>query len=195
MVKLIKKVQTCPQYIVVVLFILFFLCCFQQTVKAESLQDEASSSTGPKKNLTEKKQFNDWYLKCITGEKNKEKCLISQSITGKKNKVRLALISINYPRTGEKPILTFYVPLGISLVPGLVYNIDTGNEINIPLRVCTETGCIARTLLDQKTIAVLQTGRELNVSFFIGKNSKKINLSASLIGFTKAFAALSAKRK
>ncbi len=169
------------------LFLMIFLfSASQSTIAAEPLQN--------KSNITERIRFDAWHLKCVASKKGKERCFIDQYITGQKGKAKLASLLVNYSSMSDTPILTFKLPLGIALIPGMLYAIDAGNKFKLPLRVCTEEGCIARTVLDKKTIVKFDKGKKIDVFFYIGNNGKSISLTASLIGFQKALAALTAKQ-
>ena len=169
------------------LFLMIFLIsAAQSTIAAEPLQN--------KSNITERIKYDAWHLKCVASKKGKARCFIDQYITGQKGKAKLASLIINYSSMSDTPILTFKLPLGIALIPGMLYAIDAGNKFKLPLRVCTEEGCIARTVLDKKTIAKLDKGKKINVFFNIGNKGKSVSLTASLIGFQKALAALTAKQ-
>ncbi len=177
------------------LFILILASISKESMAIEPGQKNENASIKSDKKLIERKQFDAWDLKCFTGEITKERCLIGQSITGKKGKARLVYITVSYTRTSSMPVVTFYLPLGISLVPGIIYKTNARNKLKLPLRVCSNEGCMARKMLDKKSIAALKEGKELNVSFVIDKNRRTISLNASLTGFSQAFAALSAKSK
>lgn len=175
-----------------IFLIIFLFSVTESTIAAEPLQNESKIKS--KLNITEEIQFDAWHLKCVTRKKDKERCFIVHHITGQKGKAKLASLIVNYNKMSDTPILNFKLPLGIALIPGMLYTIDSGNKLKLPLRVCTEEGCIARKALDKKTIAKLYKGREINVFFYIGNNGKTITLTASLMGFRKALAALISKK-
>lgn len=167
----------------------------QSTIAAEALREKSNTSITPEKIFTEEKQFDAWQLKCLNGKNKQERCSIVQRVTGKQGKARVLLINIKFPFKSDTPVLSFYLPLGISLIPGINYEIDSGPGKKLPVRMCTESGCIVRMNLDNNTIAELQRGKDLKVTFFIGNNRKAIVVDVSLLGFTKAFVALKNKNK
>ncbi|GEM_PF-2284572 len=171
-----------------IFLMLFLFSAAQSTIAAEPLHNEAKAKN--KSNITKKAPFDAWHLKCITSKNDKERCFIDQHITGQKGKATLASLIVNFNSVSDTPILTFKLPLGISLIPGMLYGIDAGDKFKLPIRVCNKEACVARKELDKKMIAKLYKGREIKVLFYVGNNSKTITLTASLIGFRKALAAL-----
>lgn len=180
--------------------LLIFLISFSTlciAVEPELIQKGAAAKKESK--LTESKQFDAWHLKCIAGDKGKDICLIAQSITGKRGKSNLLYLTVNYPDNqqgnNDVAVMRLYLPLGIYLVPGIIYNVDGGEKSKLPVRVCTIEGCRTSIVLNKKNIAALIKGKQLTVAFKTANSSQKIKVNASLIGFRKAFAVLRSKRK
>ncbi len=175
------------------LLITFVMAFSQQAIAADSINDKASTTDNNKKILTENKQFDAWNLRCLNVNSKQNKCFIIQNVSGKQGKARLLSVRIHFPPKSNTLVVTFYLPLGIFLIPGMSYDIDAGVKKKLVLRTCIEAGCIARMSLDAQAVRALQNGKDLHVRFSAG--NKEIISTASLMGFSKALAALKTKNK
>ena len=93
--------------------------------------------------------------------------------------------------TGRRlPYLSVQMPMGVDLRPGAVLKVDQGADIPIQYLRCTEAGCDASIQLQPALLQALQAGKELFVGFRAWGSEETTVLSASLIGFSKAYAAL-----
>ncbi len=85
------------------------------------------------------------------------------------------------------PFLSIQMPLGIDLRPGMVFQIDGANEIQLPFLRCTAQGCDASARLKSNLLRNMKAGNELKVGFRRWGDTKVSLITASLKGFTAAF--------
>ena len=88
------------------------------------------------------------------------------------------------------PYLSVQMPMGVDLRPGAVLKVDRGVDIPIQYLRCTEAGCDASIQLQPPLLQALKAGKELFVGFRAWGSDETTVLSASLIGFSRAYAAL-----
>ncbi len=139
------------------------------------------------------KRFKDWALQCGGKGLKDDQRYITQNIFIQESGLRLLAVAIGYLGPDGTPRLFFTLPLGILLPPGMAFNIDGGEEIKVPIRVCLPDGCKAGVQLDKKLLNAWKKGLRAKVAFLDGKTQQQIIVEVSLGGFTKAFAALQKK--
>jgi len=147
--------------------------------------------TDPVKNKQPKnKQFQDWVYQCGAEGLKDDKCYIMQNIFIKESGLRLLGVAIGYVGPNKSPWLLLTIPLGVFLPAGMSLDIDGGEEIKIPLRICLPDGCTSSIKLDKNLLTTMKKGSKANVVFVDGKTQKQIKVVVSLTGFTRAFLAL-----
>jgi invasion protein IalB len=144
----------------------------------------------PAQEETEGKQFKDWILKCGGEGLKDDQCYIVQNIFVQESGLRLLGVAASYLGPDNSPWLFFTMPLGIFLPTGMVFNIDGGEEIKPPIRICLPDGCKASVKLEKKLLNVLKKGNKAKVAFLDGNTQKQITVEVSLSGFSAGFAAL-----
>lgn len=180
--------------LLVFVFLLSIQSLLFNVAQAETKNKKESSSdikTSPVKNKqTKNKQFQDWVYQCGAEGLKDDKCYIMQNIFIKESGLRLLGVAIGYVGPDESPWLFFTIPLGVFLPTGITMNIDDGEEIKIPIRICLPDGCTSSIKLDKKLLSALKKGSKANVVFVDGNTQKQIKVVVSLSGFTKGFLAL-----
>jgi invasion protein IalB len=139
---------------------------------------------------TEGKQFKDWILKCGGEGLKDDKCYIVQNIFIQESGLRILGVAAGYLGPDDSPWLFFTMPLGIFLPTGMVFNIDDGEEIKPPIRICLPDGCKASIKLEGKLLNALKKGNKAKVAFLDGNTQKQITVEVSLKGFSRGFVAL-----
>jgi invasion protein IalB len=171
----------------------YFLCeiALAETInKKVGTPDKKAKSIADK--VTEKKQFDDWVLKCGGKGIKDDPCFIMQDLFIKKSGQRLLRVAVGYLGPDNKPMLFLTTPLGIFLPPGIAISIDDRDGHKTPFRVCIPKGCKASIMLNKKLIGALKKGNQMKVAFFDGGTQKQITVEISLTGFSKGFGALGA---
>ena len=82
------------------------------------------------------------------------------------------------------------LPLGVDLRPGAVIRVDEGPETNLPYLQCTNAGCAVSRQIDNDFLGSMKRGNELFVGFRSWGLADTTVVSVSLMGFSRAFAAL-----
>ena len=100
------------------------------------------------------------------------------------------LYAVEEPTGQWLPYLSVQMPMGVDLRPGAVLKVDQGADIPIQYLRCTEAGCDASIQLQPPLLQALKAGNELFVGFRAWGSEETTVLSASLIGFSSAYAGL-----
>ena len=144
---------------------------------------------------TTNKQFQDWIYQCGGEGLKDDQCFIMQNIFIQESGLRLLGVAVGYLGPDDNPWLFLTAPLGIFLPAGIAFNVDGGEEIKAPIRICMPDGCKASVSLDKKLLNALKKGNKTKVAFLDGNTQKQITVEVSLAGFSKGFGALGTKRK
>lgn len=161
--------------------------------KKDAILDKQTESVTDKE--TTNKQFQDWIYQCGGEGIKNDQCFIMQNIFIQESGLRLLSVAVGYLGPDDNPWLFLTTPLGIFLPTGIAFNVDGGEEIKAPIRICMPDGCKASITLDKKLIWALKKGKQAKVAFLDGNTQKQITVEVSLAGFSKGFGALGAKRK
>ncbi|MGH6917970.1 MAG: invasion associated locus B family protein, partial [Geminicoccaceae bacterium] len=137
----------------------------------------------------EVRQFQDWAVRCgRQGEGAQEACEMVQQRLDEEGQTVLAIAVGKVPNTND-PGMLIILPLGIWLPPGVVLQVDNGEEVPARVERCERRGCQVELLLDAKALTLLKSGREANVLFQIYDETgqpKVVGVPFSLLGFTAA---------
>ena len=136
------------------------------------------------------KQFQNWILKCGGEGLKEDQCYIMQTVSIKESGLRLLEVAAGNLGPDGSPWMFFVMPLGIFLPAGMAFNIDGGEEIKQPIRICLPDGCKASVALEDKLLDTLKEGSKLRAAFMEGNTQKQITVDVSLKGFTDAYSAL-----
>ena len=172
-----------------------FLCDFalaETKSKKEVTPDKKTESVADKE--TTNKQFQDWIYQCGGEGLKDDQCFIMQNIFIQESGLKLLGVAAGYLGADDSPWLFFILPLGVDLPAGMVFNVDGGEEIKTPIRICMPDGCKASITLDKKLIWALKKGKQAKVAFLDGNTQKQITVGVSLAGFSRGFGALRAKQ-
>jgi invasion protein IalB len=134
--------------------------------------------------------FGDWQHKCeVYGGNKDERCYILYSAVMPDTNTRILQMAVAFegPKQGPMAILT--APLGVQLEEGLLLQVDGGETIRLPFKICAPGGCIAPRPLSADNIAELKRGGKLLVGFY-NTAGELVAVPVSLNGFTAAFEAL-----
>ncbi len=137
----------------------------------------------------ESTQYQDWTVQCQPAQGQAPRlCRMVQAVQQDNgNRKVMQVIIAQPPQRGT--IATFLVPLGVALQRSPVVKVD-GNQVGTATYVsCVQQGCVARMQIDDGALAAMRQGRELQVTL-TGQRGKTRDVSASLLGFTDAYNAL-----
>lgn len=129
-------------------------------------------------------QFQQWEVRCPP-QGQTGPCSMSQLITGTDGNQPMMRVIIAKPPQADRPIMTFLVPLGVRLAPGLELSVDGGEGVGFPYQVCDQPGCRADLPLAPSLLQSLRGGSNATLSL-IGPRGNRRDLEISLMGFTAA---------
>ena len=134
--------------------------------------------------------FKAWQVRCQKpAEAEQENCHIFQNLVLREGGGRVLHIAVGYFGKKRGPVAILTLPLGVSLVPGVVLGVDQTEPVVFPFRRCDSKGCRARLVLDDKLLAAFKAGNRAQVTFHDGAR-REITVPVSLQGFTAGFSAL-----
>ncbi len=130
-------------------------------------------------------QFQSWEVVCPP-QGSQGACTMNQLITNPQDGQPLMRVIVGYPPELEgRPAMTFLVPLGVRLPPGLQLSVGGGEPAQFPYQVCLEQGCRADLPLEPSLLQALRSGSSATLSLF-GPRGNRMDLNISLMGFTDA---------
>lgn len=155
------------------------------TLASHAVAQQASSANPDPDVSTE--QFRDWEVICPP-ESSQGGCTMSQLITNSDNNDPLMRVIVGYPPELEgRPAMTFLLPLGVRLAPGLQLSVGSGEPAQFPYQVCLDQSCRADLPLEPSLLQELRSGSNATLSL-IGPRGNRMDLDISLMGFTDASA-------
>lgn len=127
-------------------------------------------------------QIQDWQVECPTAG---GRCAMSQLINNPSDNQPLMRVVVMYPEQFDGAAITFLVPLGVILAPGLELTVDGNAAAAFPYQNCQPGGCRADLPAQPELLQRLRGGSVATLSF-IDPNGQQIDLDISLSGFTAA---------
>ncbi|WP_246362445.1 MULTISPECIES: invasion associated locus B family protein [Halomonadaceae] len=129
--------------------------------------------------------FQDWEVRCQRNAEGPTPCAMSQLVTQPDSNQPLMQVILDYPPQIDDPVMSFFVPLGVHLAPGLQLVVDNGEPIQFPYQVCQEQGCRADAPIEPAMLQQLRSGNTATLSM-ISPRGERMDVDISLIGFTDA---------
>ena len=136
-----------------------------------------------------KETFEDWEIRC-TGEG--ANCFMYQLMLNDKGTPVAEFSIVKLPMGSEAVAgATIVAPLGTLLTRGLVFVVDENEATQYPFTWCVRPGCFARFGLTDLIVNSMESGNAVKIAIFsIADAQKPVEVTASLKGFSAAFAAL-----
>lgn len=130
-------------------------------------------------------QFQDWEVVC-PAQATQGGCSMNQLINNPQDGQPLMRVIVGYPPELEGlPAMTFLVPLGVRLPPGLQLSAGGGEPVQFPYQVCMDQSCRADLPLEPSLLQALRSGSSATLSLF-GPRGDRMDMNISLMGFTNA---------
>ena len=133
--------------------------------------------------------FNDWQLACEHSDRGQQVCHIAQQLSLKSNGETVLVVQVGYLPGGAQPVALLQVPLGVSLPPGLMLQVDAGKIYRWPYESCDAGGCAVTISLGDELVNALQAGKTAYV-IMAERNRQGLRVPVSLKGFSAGLAAL-----
>ena len=138
-------------------------------------------------------RFNDWELRCVRVEEGqKEPCQLFQLMKDEQG-VAIAEMNLVTLANGGQAVAgaTIVVPLETLLTKQLTMSVDGGAKKRYPFRFCSNIGCYSQIGFSNGDIASFKRGAKASLTIVPAfAPDKKITVTLSLDGFTKAYGAL-----
>ena len=144
-----------------------------------------SQQPGAAGNDVTTESFQDWEVRCQGNTEGPTPCAMAQLVTQPDSNQPLMQVVLDYPPQIDDPVMSFYVPLGVRLAPGLQLVVDNGEPIQFPYQVCQEQGCRADAPIEPAMLQQLRSGNTATLSM-ISPRGERMDVDISLIGFTDA---------
>ena len=142
---------------------------------------------------TSKKDFQPWALRCIVAANGVDPCQMYQLLQDAQGSPIAEFTMFRLPEGADAAAgATIVVPLETALELGLTIQVDDQPAKRYPFSYCNPVGCYARVGLTNEEVESYKNGAETNLSIVpIAAPDKRVQISASLAGFTAAFEASS----
>lgn len=128
----------------------------------------------------------DWESLCWELDDGSEFCQMQQTLQVENQGEQGPYLRTTIRREGERYVMELLLPLGVDLRPGIVMQVDEGEERNAGFVTCIQQGCVAATELTNEMFEEMRGGRELNVGFRPLQSEQVLVFDVSLMGFTAA---------
>lgn len=134
--------------------------------------------------------FRDWTARCERPpEANQEICHISQTVKSPEGNQEMAQVAVGYFPNSDDPVAIVTLPLGVHLPRGLTLQVDSGEEIRVPIEVCNRGGCQAGINLKSPLREAMLKGNTLKLTIY-DPAGQSATLPVSLSGFTAGLGSL-----
>lgn len=130
--------------------------------------------------------FQDWQLRCPPRTDAKGKCAIQTAIVQKGTTNVISELNVIPQNKGD--VLSIVAPLGVVVLPGVKFQVGTGDAKAIPFKTCLQMGCIATLPLDDSLSSAMSQNASGQISVMT-VDGKTVPLNFSLHGYREALAA------
>ncbi|MBR9772765.1 invasion associated locus B family protein [Halomonas sp. H10-59] len=141
---------------------------------------QSTGNAGPAVNT---ETFQSWEVNCPVNSSDGS-CSMTQLVNGADGEPVLRVV-VGNPAQLDGSAMTFLVPLGVRLAPGLQLKVDTNEPVGMPYQVCVPQGCRADIPLQPQLLNQLKAGSTATVSI-VNPRGQRQDLNVSLMGFSAA---------
>jgi invasion protein IalB len=131
--------------------------------------------------------YGDWRTACPPAATKDQNCSMIEQIMD--SRTGQSVVQLGVATTKGKTTLSINVPLGVLLPAGAGFVMGTDKPLIFPYRTCTQQGCIADIVLDDKAQASLAAAKDGKV-LVAGLDQKAVAIPISLKGYNDAAHAL-----
>jgi invasion protein IalB len=129
----------------------------------------------------------DWQVLCEdtpTGES----CFISQAMVDDDGE---PVMQVSIGRVNSDPVMVIYLPLGLDLRPGMLFQIGDQMRREFPYQTCLPQGCRVVAPVDTDMLQAMRSGSNFRVGVKTLGSDKVGVIEGSLLGFTAGYTAIS----
>lgn len=130
-------------------------------------------------------EYQDWIGICAEVQ-GQERCEIQQVLNMENEQGNTQLLRATISKMDNQFIMQLLLPLGLDVRPGVVMQIDEGEEFGMPFLTCVQEGCLVAVPLDESRLAAMRAGTAVKVGFRPFNTDQTLVLEISLMGFTRA---------
>lgn len=136
-----------------------------------------------------KETYGDWQLKCFRSEGQEDLCQMYQLLTEEAGNPVAEISIFKLPENGQAEAgATIVVPLGTLLTKELLLSVDGGKARSFSYSFCSVVGCFARIGLTSADLETFKRGANAILQIVPAQApDQKVNINASLKGFTAAY--------
>ena len=136
-----------------------------------------------------KEEYGDWQLKCFRSEAEEDPCQMFQLLREDTGNPIAEFSIFRLPDAAQAEAgATIVVPLGTLLTEELKISVDGGKAKSYSYRFCSLVGCYAQIGLTKADIEAFKRGASASLTIVPAQApDQKVNIKASLSGFTAAF--------
>ncbi len=87
----------------------------------------------------------------------------------------------------DERIMVIYLPLGLDLRPGILFQVGDGLQREFPFQTCLPNGCRVIARVDQEMLAAMRGGTSFRVGVKTVESDRAAAIEGSLMGFTAGF--------
>ena len=162
------------------------LCLSVMTIQMASAQsnDEMETTT-----------FKDWVVRCVD-RADLPPCDAVQTAFNSNTQERLMLTSIAHFGSNDDIGIQIWVPTGILVSGGVLFEIDQETQALQELRFtrCEADGCFIEAIVNENDLTALKKGNQAAIAILSSTGQPRV-VGLSLSGFTKAFNEVKSKNK
>ncbi len=162
------------------------LCLSVMTIQMASAQsnDEMETTT-----------FKDWVVRCVD-RADLPPCDAVQTAFNSNTQERLMLTSIAHFGSNDDIGIQIWVPTGILVSGGVLFEIDQETQALQELRFtrCEADGCFIEAIVKENDLTALKKGNQAAIAILSSTGQPRV-VGLSLSGFTKAFNEVKRKNK
>lgn len=130
-------------------------------------------------------EYQDWVGICAEVQ-GQERCEIQQILDMENEQGNSRLLRATVSKMNNQFIMQLLLPLGLDVRPGVVMQVDAGEEFGAPFLTCIQEGCLVAVPLDESRLAAMRAGSAIKVGFRPFNTDQTLVLEISLMGFTRA---------
>lgn len=145
-----------------------------------------SSQPAPEITWAPKATHANWTVICPAPAVEGVTCQAVQVLETKVENASHRVLKVVAQRGKEGLVLSFELPFGLDLRPGMVFQIDQHTETVVPYLTCLQTGCVATQLFQSDTEKVLAGGKQMKVGFRPLGSDKVMAIDVNLEGVQKS---------
>jgi invasion protein IalB len=132
--------------------------------------------------------YEDWQVACISINKGKESCEMTQSVIEEKSNMQVLRLVVAWDPDSKKKMLLITVPYDVFLPEGLALQFGEATPSVIPYDFCGEGGCFATVEMDDTLLSSFRHSGEQRI--LVERLDRKVlPIDFSLKGFDEALKA------